>query len=420
MMPRPMSGPWSAARPPTAFKRWSRTRLPKAPTSFSSLSAAAPFSVRRSWRMRRRRHASCARRRSVPSSSCRASPMSTRRSNSQTRPNSVCRAPASPRASRPHSRSPASSGSARSGSTTPAGFDSTPIRSAALARAASGAKACATRWKSCRSGSSRACALIHSSRHMTAIGLIGCGGMAQDVVAALRTADTASGVRIVGALARPGRGERARAKLCAVDILEGLDDLIARKPAVVAEVASQAAVAEHGPTVLRSGIDCLVISIGALADPTVFGKLKSAAREGNSRILLPAGAVGGIDAIAAMRLGGLTSVRYRSRKPPLAWRGSPAERLVDLGKLTERTVLYKGTAGEAALLYPQNANVAAAVALAGLGFDATEGEIEAEGAAGRFAIQLQGKPSRTNPKTSALAALSVARALINEQATIVI
>ena len=47
-------------------------------------------------------------------------------------------------------------------------------------------------------------------------------------------------------------------------------------------------------------------------------------------------------------------------------------------------------------------------------------EIEAEGAAGRFAIQLQGKPSRSNPKTSALAAMSVARALLNENATIVI
>ena len=121
-------------------------------------------------------------------------------------------------------------------------------------------------------------------------------------------------------------------------------------------------------------------------------------------------------------------MRYRSRKPPAAWRGSPAEKLVDLGALTRRTVLYRGTAGEAALLYPQNANVAAAVALAGLGFDATEvelvadpdapgnvHEIEAEGAAGRFAIQLQGKPSRSNPKTSALAAMSVARALLNER-----
>ena len=179
--------------------------------------------------------------------------------------------------------------------------------------------------------------------------------------------------------------------------------------------------------------DCLLISVGALADATLLAQLKSAAREGNSRMLLPAGAVGGIDAIAAMRFAGLTSVRYRSRKPPLAWRGSPAEHLVDLGKLSERTVLYTGTAGEAALLYPQNANVAAAVALAGLGFDATDvelvadpdapgniHEIEAEGAAGRFAIQLHGKPSRTNPKTSALAAFSVARALLNEQATIVI
>jgi aspartate dehydrogenase len=181
---------------------------------------------------------------------------------------------------------------------------------------------------------------------MTAIGLIGCGGMAQDVVAALRAADAARGVRIVGALARPGRSAAARAKLDGVDIVEALDELIARKPTVVAEVASQAAVAEHVGTVLRGGIDCLVISVGALADATLFAKLKSAARDGNSRILLPAGAIGGLDAIAAMRLSGLTSVRYRSRKPPLAWRGSPAERHVDLGKLAERTVLYKGTAGD--------------------------------------------------------------------------
>ena len=45
-----------------------------------------------------------------------------------------------------------------------------------------------------------------------------------------------------------------------------------------------------------------------------------------------------------MRVAGLTSVRYRSRKPPAAWRGSPAEKLVDLDGLTRRTVLYNGTA----------------------------------------------------------------------------
>jgi aspartate dehydrogenase len=267
---------------------------------------------------------------------------------------------------------------------------------------------------------------------MTSAGLIGCGGIAQDVVAAIR-ADGANQCRIVAALARPGAGAKARARLPEVDIVENLDDLLARGPDIVAEVAGQQAVAQYGEAVLRNGTDYLVISIGALADAALLQRLKTAARDGDARILLPAGAIGGIDAVAAMRFSGLKSVRYRSVKPPAAWRGSPAEQKIDLDRLTQRTTFYQGPAGEAALKFPQNANVAATLALAGLGFDATEvelvadpaatgnvHEIEAEGAAGRFAIRLEGKPSRTNPKTSALTAFSVARALLNEKAMIVI
>ena len=266
----------------------------------------------------------------------------------------------------------------------------------------------------------------------TSVGLIGYGGIAQDALAALRSAGD-RGVKIIGAACRPGRVDKARAALPGIRIFENVEDMLDRRPRIVAEVAGQEVVAEYGREVLRRGIDFLVISVGALADRDLLQYLRKKAAANGCRIMLPAGAVGGIDAIAAMRLGGLNSVRYRSRKPPAAWRGSPAEKVVDLDTVNGRTVLYRGTAGEAALLYPQNANVAAAVALAGLGFDATEvelvadpeapgnvHEIEAEGAAGRFAIQLQGKPSRTNPKTSALAALSVARALINMEATIVI
>ena len=97
--------------------------------------------------------------------------------------------------------------SARSGSTMPAASASTPIRSAASARAASAAKACATPWKSCRSGSSPACGSTHSDQDMTAIGLIGCGGMAQDVVAALRADDAARGSAHCRC-ARPARSQR--------------------------------------------------------------------------------------------------------------------------------------------------------------------------------------------------------------------
>ncbi len=269
---------------------------------------------------------------------------------------------------------------------------------------------------------------------MTDVGLIGYGGIARDLVATLReNADPERPVRIVAVLARPGRGDAARAALPGIEVVESRDEFLARRPTIVAEVAGQQAVVEHVPELLRRGVDCVVIAIGALADAALLAQLKSAAREGKSRILLPPGAIGGVDAIAAMRLAGLNSVRYRSVKPPAAWRGTPAEKVADLDRLASRIVHYRGNAGEAALLYPQNANVAATVALAGLGFEATEvelvadpqapgnvHEIEVEGAAGSFAIRLQGKPSRTNPKTSALTAFSIARALRNETATIVL
>ncbi|HEY7244054.1 MAG TPA: aspartate dehydrogenase [Xanthobacteraceae bacterium] len=268
---------------------------------------------------------------------------------------------------------------------------------------------------------------------MIAVGLIGCGGIAQDAVAALRNESPPPEVQIVGALARPGRSQIAREKLPGVEMVETFDRLLALGPKLIAEVAGQQAVSQYGEAVLRNGIDLLVTSVGALADAALFERLKSAAQVGQSRIILPAGAIGGIDAIAAMRMGGLSNVRYRSRKPPLAWRGTPAEKLVELATLAKAALLYRGSAREAALLYPQNANVAATLALAGLGFERTEvelladpaapgnvHEIEVEGSAGRFAIELAGRPSRTNPKTSALAALSVARAIRNEQAAIII
>jgi aspartate dehydrogenase len=264
------------------------------------------------------------------------------------------------------------------------------------------------------------------------LGLIGYGGVAADMLAALRSADVPA-TRVVGVLARPGRAEAARARLGEVTIVQSAAALAALRPELVVEAAGHEALAVHGAVLLHGGIDLVIASTGALADAALFERLRAAAAAGRARMLLPAGAIGGIDAIAAMRLRGLSAVRYRSVKPPIAWRGTPAERLLDLDRLAAPTCFYEGSARAAALDYPQNANVAATVALAGLGFEATRvelvadpaapgnlHEIEAEGASGRIAIRLHGKPSASNPKTSALTALSVARAVVNRAAAIVI
>ena len=265
---------------------------------------------------------------------------------------------------------------------------------------------------------------------MQRVALIGYGAIAAGVVQTLpRHAD--GRLAIVGVLARPDGAATARARLGDVPVFARLEDLLGARPDIVVECAGHAALAAHGEAVLAAGIDLIVVSTGALADDALAQGLRRAAR--GARILIPAGAVGGIDALAAMRLGGLDSVRYRSIKPPAAWVGTPADEAIDLDRIAAPTVAYRGVAREAARLFPKNANVAATIALAGIGFERTQveivadpearhnmHEIEAAGASGTLSLRLVNLPSPENPKTSALTALSVVRTLLNEATAVAI
>jgi aspartate dehydrogenase len=243
------------------------------------------------------------------------------------------------------------------------------------------------------------------------LGLIGKGAIARYVGPALE----AQGHEIAAVLLRPERVSPG-----ATLEVGNVDDL-PRDIDIMIDCAGHVALASYGPQILARGMDMVTVSLGALADPKIMGALEQAAAKGRSKLHLTSGAIGALDCLRAARIGTLQAVTYTGRKPPKGWIGSPAESKVNLATLTEGShVHFEGSAREAALSYSKNANVAAAVALAGLGFDDTQvclvadpsirqniHEITAKGAFGDFHFQISGNSLPDNPRSSALAAMSV-------------
>ncbi len=269
------------------------------------------------------------------------------------------------------------------------------------------------------------------------LGLIGAGGMAATMLEAIAAHEPRLLDHLAVLVRDKAKGEALIAKHggCArlASVHTELGAMLHAGAGVVCECAGHAAVAQHGAAVLAAGRDLVVASTGALADEALFATLKDAAIKGGAQILLPAGAVGGIDALAAARLRGTPRVTYVGRKPPGAWKGTKAEALLDLATLKEPATFYEGSARDAARDFPQNANVAATIALAGVGFEATRvklvadpgiqrnlHELEVDSDSLRFSIRLEGVPSPANPKTSLTAGLSMARAVLNRDAVVVV
>lgn len=243
------------------------------------------------------------------------------------------------------------------------------------------------------------------------VGLIGFGAIGREIADCL--ARLGEDDSLVSVLVRPGRD--ASSFPAAHDV----ETFLISTPDVILECAGHSAVVEYGASLLASGADLVLSSIGVLADEAVAASLRAASAQGG-RLLIAPGAVAGLDGLIAARLAGLRHVRYTSFKPPHAWRGTAAEAALDLDHRQDEVVFFEGTARAAALAYPKNANVAVTVGLCGLGIDHTQvrlvsslkvgdplGLIEADGDFGRFTFEILARSAPSNPKTSLLTAHSL-------------
>ena len=261
------------------------------------------------------------------------------------------------------------------------------------------------------------------------VAVIGYGAMAGYVARQL----AGSPWELCACVIRAGRESAARAVMGdGPDLVFGAGDF-AVFPDLVVDCAGHAGLHAHGGAFLQRGVPVISASLGALADADMYDALQRAATAGGTQLMLASGAIGALDALSAARIGGLDRVAYTGTKPAAGWRGTPAETAGDREALTQPLVHFDGTARQAALSYPKNANVAAAVALAGVGFDATRARliadptatgnthhIAAEGAFGAFEFTITGVSLPDTPRTSALAAMSVVDRILRQSAPIVL
>jgi aspartate dehydrogenase len=248
---------------------------------------------------------------------------------------------------------------------------------------------------------------------------IGWGAINSRVGTLLRQRETPVEIAAIATIDTP----QARAELPhGAAFLASPDELAALKPDLVVEAAGRAAISQWAPAALAASPAMITASTSAFSDDGLLAWLTELAERNGSRIELPSGAIGGIDAIASAAVLGLDEVVHQIVKPPRAWKGTPAEQLVALDSLSERAIFFTGSARQAAATYPQNANATVVTSLAGIGLDKTRVEliadpastmnghrIVASGAFGRLDITLENKPLATNPKSSELTALSLVR-----------
>jgi aspartate dehydrogenase len=254
-----------------------------------------------------------------------------------------------------------------------------------------------------------------SSRPLVRVAIAGLGAIGLQLAHSLDRGITGYTLAAASANDKVKATERlshlaGRVPVVAIDELEPLADL-------VIECAPARLLADIIGPFLRAGKSAMVLSCGALLEHT---ELVDAARQHGGQIIVPSGALLGLDAVTAAAEGEIRSVRMITRKPVKGLLGAPylQQHDVRIADLTEPKRVFSGSARHAAAGFPANVNVAVALALAGIGPDRTMIEIwadpyltrnihriEVEADSASFAMSIENVPS-DNPRTGRITALS--------------
>lgn len=226
------------------------------------------------------------------------------------------------------------------------------------------------------------------------------------------------GLRLVSVAARDH--VKARANLVGFHSAPRIVELPELAEADIVVEAAPAALFERiALPALEAGRIFIPASVGALLPRMHLARL---AKKTGARIIVPTGALLGLDAVRAAAEGPVESVTLETRKPPLGLVGAPylEKHGIDVLDIDRPIMVFEGSALDAAAGFPANVNVAAALALAGIGPVRTQVRIWAdpgvtrnihtirvEAEAARFTMTIENVPSAENPKTGKLTALSL-------------
>ena len=249
------------------------------------------------------------------------------------------------------------------------------------------------------------------------VAIAGLGAIGQSLARSL-AAGKVPGVKLVAVSAKNHDKAAAFVQTLAhsvsvltIEELEPVADL-------VVECAPAALLSDIVTPFLKAGKKAIVLSVGAL----LFNDhLRDVAAEHGGTILVPTGALIGLDAVVAAAEGQIHEVKMVTRKPPAGLKGAPhlIQNNISVEGLTEPRKVFEGNARDAAKGFPANLNVVVALALAGVGPERTTLEIWADPTvtrnthtihvdsdSARFTMTIENIPS-DNPKTGRIVAQSV-------------